>query len=789
MMRLAALLRAATVILLLSLVSVSAQNTQIDSDAWANLAQRAEQAVEAASASSEALEVLRADVAAYRDQWLQIQNAGDPRLQTLQSQLSALGPVPESGEEPAEITQRRAELTQQIATLRAPILRAEEAFTRADGLVAEIDAIIRSRQTDALLERGPEPLDPRLWPEAFSQFGATAGKLGSEVSANWANEVRRREFINDLPATLIIVAFACLLLFRAPRLVARLGTWLRSKTVRSTGVWTTLLSLLRILLPVLGLFLLVQAADVSGLLGDLGSQVSFVLPFALFVVLFTRWLAAQRFAQDASLHAVALAPERRTEARYYANVLSWFLALDILLMGVSDFDNWPKSAIAVAAFPMHVMCGLLLFRLGQILNKASPLAEDEASDASEAKTGPSAFTARLARMAGKVAMLVGILGPIFSGIGYFNVAHSTIFPTILSLGLFATLLTIQNFVKDVYHLVTGRDLATSESLVPVISGIFLSIAALPILALIWGARIADLTELWARFQNGFSFGETRISPIDFLTFAVVFGIGYLVTRLLQGGLRGSVLPKTGIDKGGQTAIVAGTGYVGIFLSAIIAIVSAGIDLSALAIVFGALSVGIGFGLQNIVQNFVSGIILLVERPIAEGDWIEVNGQHGTVREISVRSTRIETFDRTDVIVPNADLIANAVTNYTRGNVLGRLVVDVGVAYGTDTRKVEDILYKIARNHDMVLMNPPPFVHFKGFGADSLDFDVRMILRDITKILAVRTEINHQIYEAFAAEGVDIPFAQRDVWLRNPEVLTGGGAKRDTPSDTSEEPSS
>ena len=787
MKRLAEILRAATLFLLISLVSVSAQQTRVDSEAWEKAAERAELAVERASASNEAFENLRDDVAKYRDQWLEIQNAGDPRLQTVQSQLSALGPVPENGEEPTEISQRRAELTQRIATLRAPILRAEEAFIRADGLVAEIDAIIRSRQADALLERGPEPLDPRLWPEVFSQLTETARKLGAEVSANLANEVRLRKFVDDLPATLIIAGIAFLLLFRAPRMVSRLGKWLRSKTVRGTGVWTTLLSLLRILLPVLGLFLLVQAADVSGLLGSLGTQVSSTLPLVLFVVLYTRWLASQRFSQDATLQAVKLAPERRTKGRYYANALAWFLAFTTLLVAVSESDNWPNNTTAVAVFPIHIICGLLLFRLGQIFDGAGPL--DEASGASETRAAPTAFTARLARLVGKVAMLVGIAGPVLSAVGYFNVANATIFPTILSLGLFATLLTVQGFFKDVYHLVTGRDPDTSESLVPVTSGIVLSIIALPLLALIWGARVDDLTELWAHFRAGYSFGETRISPTDFLTFAIVFAIGYAVTRLLQGGLRSSVLPRTHIDKGGQSAIVAGTGYVGVFLAAIIAIVSAGIDLSALAIVFGALSVGIGFGLQNIVLNFVSGIILLVERPIAEGDWIEVNGQQGTVRDISVRSTRIETFDRTDVIIPNADLVSNSVTNLTRGNVLGRLTVDVGVAYGTDTRKVEDILYKIARNHDMVLMNPAPFVHFKGFGADSLDFDVRMILRDITKILVVRTEVNHQINEAFAAEGIEIPFAQRDVWLRNPEALTGSSAKPDTSPDTPEESSS
>ncbi|NOD75220.1 MULTISPECIES: DUF3772 domain-containing protein [unclassified Ruegeria] len=730
---------------------------------WLKTADRAEDVIEANRASDAALENLRSEINSYRDDFNRARSANTDRISTLDSQINALGPKPEGdATEPEDIATLRAHLEKQLNSLRVPRIISEEAYSRANGLISEIDQILRTRQTKEFFEQGPSPINPAYWGPAWVDVKEAIQSLGNETITNFRSDVVREQIRDRGLAIFVLLALSAVLLIFGKKWSERGGEYLRLWGGSGTGVWSFVISLLRILLPWIGVLAAVTAISLTGVTGLRGSLLLQNIPYWAGIILFYDWIGRQVYVIGASQGFKRLSAAKIRELRLYIDLLAVMLILHELALLFERIENISDATRAVVSFPVIVATALLLLRIRQIRTTDGP--PDQS-----ASTRAAGFS-QLVEFLRRALFLLGIASPILAIFGYTNAAEAIVFPAVKTLVLIGALVILQRFISQVYGWITGQGDAARESLFAVLVGFALAIIALPILAIYWGARETDLLEAWSRLLLGFDIGGVTISPTNFLTFVAVFAIGYALTRLLQSGLRNSLLPKTKIDPGGQNAIVAGSGYVGIFLAALVAIMVAGFDLSSLAIVAGALSVGIGFGLQTIVSNFVSGIILLVERPISKGDWIDVNGMMGYVRDISVRSTRIETFDRTDVIVPNSDLISGVVTNYTRGNTIGRVIVPVGVAYGTDTRQVETILGEIANNHPMVLANPAPSVVFQGFGADSLDFEIRAILRDVNWVLSVKSDMNHEINRRFSDAGIEIPFAQRDIWLRNPEAL-------------------
>jgi small-conductance mechanosensitive channel len=280
----------------------------------------------------------------------------------------------------------------------------------------------------------------------------------------------------------------------------------------------------------------------------------------------------------------------------------------------------------------------------------------------------------------------------------------------------------------------------------------------------WGAREAFLGDFFFALNYQVRLGDMQISFLDVAVAILIVLLTHTVVIIWKALLREKILARREMEPGLKDSITTITGYIGWVIGIVIVFRVIGVSAASLAVLFGAVGIGIGFGLQNIFNNFLSGIILLFERPIQVGDVVEINGVWGAVTKINVRATQVKTYDNADLIIPNADFISNQLTNWSFKDARVRRTITVGVAYGSDISLVRETLYEIAANNSGVYRRPQPDVLFTEFGESALIFQLR-VWAHINYFLNVETEIRFEITEKFRELGIHIPFPQRDVYLK------------------------
>lgn len=304
-----------------------------------------------------------------------------------------------------------------------------------------------------------------------------------------------------------------------------------------------------------------------------------------------------------------------------------------------------------------------------------------------------------------------------------------------------------------------------------IDAVFSMLVMLPVVLMIWGVYESLELAMKGMLTLGFNLGSQRISfGLVLVSAAILYG-SYLISWIMQKLLMDEVLGGKGVEKGVRLSIGRLVHYVIIFIGFLLAISILGFEITKITILLSALGVGIGFGLQGIVNNFVSGLILLFERPVRVGDTVEINGIWAEIARIGIRATRVQTFDQADLIIPNADLINNQVINWTLSNRKVRLRIAVGVAYGSDVGRVMETLSACAKDNDMVTAYPAPQVLFLRFGESSLDFELRAHVWNSDQRLEARSDLHQEIDRRFREAKIEISFPQRDLRLRSVDEST------------------
>lgn len=687
-----------------------------------------------------------------------------PRLSEINGRLEQLGNPPPEDEaaEPDMVTDERDALKSEKSQINVVLTSAESLSLRINGLIEKIGTLRSELFRNLLTKR--YVLTDALSGEVISDAGKEADSFFNAVSS-WLSFALKFKFQAMLVATLLALVAAAVLMIGGRRLFGRLFEADPSVAEPSylgrlsVAFWSTLLPTAALAVFFVATFFFF---DYYGVLrGDIGIFLRSLMAVIAIVFCVNRLANA---ALSPGLPNWRLIPVESAPARWLvrlATAMAVVIGINNFLAIVNDQMGSPLSLTIARTFVASIIVGVLLLLMGTV--------RPFRTQAGDWRPWPR-WLRYCAYALGGFTIGAALFGYI--GLAFFVSLQVVVTGTILVTAYIGFLSARAIGAEGGFGSSSaGTWLGTRSSLdettldqlglaVSIGINLLIVLVFLPLILFMWGFQLGDIQAWGYKLATGLTIGSVTISITGILTGIVVFVIGYFVTRWFQGWLDDSVMARGRVDTGVRNSIRLIVGYAGVAVAGLVGISAAGIDLSNLALVAGALSLGIGFGLQNVVSNFVSGLILLAERPFKVGDWIVAGDVSGTVKKISVRATEIETFQRQSVILPNSNLINGAVGNWTHRNKLGRVEIKVGVAYGSDVKRAHEVLLEIARGHPLVLKNPEPFVQFVNFGTAALEFEIRVFLADILNGSTVQNDIRFAIIEAFARENIEIPSTPR-----------------------------
>ncbi len=687
-----------------------------------------------------------------------------PRTAAMKARLDQLGP--KGATDSADVAKERAGLQKTFDDNDGLLKRAKVLEVKAQQEAAYIGKRQRALFTTSLFQRSTSILSPQLWLRVMREAPGDVADA-TRVFKGWLDGFNEGLTGGKLVAFWSLVAAVVLLYWPLSRLFTHLiarrfhaadpNGWRKIRI----AVWTSLgvcAAVVAIMYAVTYVFSFVTVADGG------------IAP------LFTAMqVGVLRVAVAGGLARGILAPDRPTwrlvdlDETTVDKLTRMVVGIAIIVSAIKVIESLNEVIYASEAFSIAARSiGALLVAVAMAVALAVFRDDPDASDPEVATSSPAQRHEWFGLLRGVAwALIVLIVAAVLAGYSSFAgfLVDQLVLVTAVGAVLFLAVTFVDEACANVFDpkSMVGRNLLhtvglrreTLGQLSILLSGgarLTLIVVALLVVAAPWGMQSTDVAgNLHAAFF-GFKVGDFTISIAGIAVAVILFGAVLAATRAVQNWLEDKYLPHTRLDAGLRNSIKTSLGYLGFLVALALAAANLGVDFQKLAIVAGALSVGIGFGLQSIVNNFVSGLILLWERAVRVGDWVVVGADQGYVRKINVRSTEIETFDRAAVIVPNSNLVSGVVKNLMRTDRVGRLTIELSVHASADPEKVREVLIDLARDNEAVLSLPSPQVRFTNLTAGAMTFDLFCFVADVEAMVRTKSDLYFAICAAFRRHG-------------------------------------